>query len=195
MGFFSKLFGARDNKHPLPATGKALQAAATKPDYKLYEALSTVLVIDDALHRELLLQIKKAFEAPESFFDAAGEFMLSDRGLSYPKALPLVPKFVLIDTLMEHDLMTEIDWKSDESEIRFAINRVLKAKDYHFSLAEESRYEGKHTYETIELINSNELQTAGYSLEILDIDSDSYVFTIVPTAQQATVAALFARLK
>lgn len=195
MGFFSKLFGSRDNKHPLPANSNVPQATATKPDYKLYETLSTTLVDDEALRKTLQQQLKKAFEAPESFFDAAGEFILSDRGLTYPAALPLAPKFVLVDTLMEHDLMTEIDWKSDEEEIRFAINRIIKSKDYPFALTEEDRYEGMDTYETIAQINDKELQIAGYSLEILDIDSDSYVFTIVPIAQQAMVAALFARLK
>jgi len=134
-------------------------------------------------------------DTPEAFFDTDGAFILSDRGLTYPKALPLDPKFVLVDTLMEHDLMAEVDWKSAEDEVRFSINQILKAKGYDFSIAEEDGYEGKDTYETIAQINDNELQTAGYSLEILDIDSDSYVFTIVPTTQQASVAALFDRLK
>lgn len=195
MNFFSKLFGSRNPKRPLPETNKVPQAAATGPDYKFYESLATVLVSNNELRSALLQQLKKAMDTPEAFFDTDGEFILSDRGLTYPKALPLVPKFVLVDTLMEHDLMAEVDWKSAEDEVRFSINQILKAKGYDFSIAEEDGYEGKDTYETIAQINDNELQAAGYSLEILDIDSDSYVFTIVPATQQASVAALFDRLK
>ncbi len=195
MSFFSNLFGSRDHKRTSSEMNKVPQAAATKPDYIFYETLATVLVSNDELRTTLLQQLKKAMDTPEAFFDTDGAFILSDRGLTYPKALPLVPKFVLVDTLMEHDLMAEVDWKSAGDEVRFSINQILKAKGYSFSIAGEDGYEGKDTYETIAQINDNELQTAGYSLEILDIDSDSYVFTIVPTTQQASVAALFDRLK
>lgn len=195
MGFFSKLFGSRDHKQSLTATNSPAKASATKPDYTFYETVATALVNKTEWRTALLQQLKKAFENPESFFDNDGEFILSNRGLTYPEALPLVSKFVLVDTLIEHNLMAEVDWKSEEAEVRFAVNRILKAKGYPFSLTEEDRYEGKHTYETIERINDRELQTAGYNLEILDIDSDSYVFTIVAADQQITVAAMFTRLK
>lgn len=195
MGFFSKLFGSRDNKHPLPGSNTAPPASATKPDYTFYKNVATMLVSDTILLTALNNLLKKAFEDPESFFDDDGEFTLSDRGLTYPEALPLVPKFVLIDTLMEHNLMAEVDWKEEEAEVRFAVNRILKAKNYSFTLSEADRYIGEQTFEVIELINDNELQTAGYSLEMLDIDSDSNVFTIVPVDRQTAVAAMFTRLK
>ena len=36
------------------------------------------------------------------------------------------------------------------------------------------------TLETIQAIDENELLPLGYCLEMLDVNSDSYVFTIVP---------------
>ena len=36
------------------------------------------------------------------------------------------------------------------------------------------------TFEIIRVIDENELLPLGYCLEMLDVNSDSYVFTIVP---------------
>ena len=36
------------------------------------------------------------------------------------------------------------------------------------------------TFEIIRVIDENEWQPLGYCLEMLDVNSDSYVFTIVP---------------
>lgn len=49
--------------------------------------------------------------------------------------------------------------------------------------------------EIIKKINDDELKPMGHSLEILDINSDSYVFTIIPIDKHLDVSELFLKLK
>jgi len=101
----------------------------------------------------------------------------------------------LVDTLQDNGQMAEVDWKEEESEIRTALNEIIKAKSYEFALSYDNLYEEHNTDEIIKLIDQRELKPAGYSLAILDINSDSYVFTIVPLNERQEVEEMFANLK
>lgn len=187
MGLFSKLFGQKNQD-------EKAQNVTDQPNLKTYENVVHQIVVSESLQNDLKLKLKQAFENPNSFYDDNDEFILSDRGLTFPDDTALTPKFVLIDTLIDHDQMAEIDWKEDESEIRLAINKILKAKNYT-TVSEELQYDNLDTSEIINKISDNELKPMRYSLEILDIDSDSYVFTVVPLEKQQVVSALFSKLK
>ena len=152
------------------------------------------IAVSEVLQKDLKIKLKQAFENPKSFYDDDNEFILSDRGLTYPDDVALTPKFVLVDTMQDENQMAEIDWKEDEDEIQYAINRILKAKNFA-NISSEAKYDDSETFDILHLINDNELKLLGYSLEILDIDSDSYVFTIVPLEKHQDVATLFLRLK
>lgn len=196
MNFFSKLFGQNPKKESQSKTESMVTSPipTNQVDYAFYAELVGAITESDALKADLKSKLKKAFDDPKSFFDEHDEFSLSSRGLTYPADVAKTQKFVLIDTLIENDQMAEVDWKEAEDEIRFTINRILKVKNYDFHLSEEDKYE-ESTFEIIESINSDELLQAGYSLEILDIDSDSYVFTIVPLSKQKEVTRMFEKLR
>lgn len=91
--------------------------------------------------------------------------------------------------------MAEVDWKEKEDEIRLAIIRILTAKKYSFKLSDRAIYSDNDTFEIIELIEQEELIPVGYCLDIIDIDSDSYVFTIIQLSNQEEVSNLFGQLK
>ena len=91
--------------------------------------------------------------------------------------------------------MAEVDWKEEESEIRIFLNEIGMAKNYGFTISEDDLYEGYDTGEIIKLIDEKELKEQGYSIEILDINSDCYVFTIVPLSDKHEVKAMFEKLK
>lgn len=194
MGFFSNLFGQKSKDETTSnATNKSL-ADNTKLDFALYEETVNHIVVSEALQKDLKLKLKQAFEDPKSFYDDDNEFILSERGLTYPADVALTQKFVLIDTLQDEHQMAEVDWKEGEDEIRFAINAILEAKNYT-TISNDVKYDDSETFDILNLINDNELKSIGYSLEILDIDSDSYVFTIVPLEKYQEVTILFSKLK
>ena len=170
MGLFSKLFGYKKNDK---------YSKVTKPTFEIYEKLIDIIVVSETLQSELKIKIKEAFDNPKSFYNDTNGFILSERGLTFPKDTLLTPKFVLLDILQDNDQMIEVDWKEDEEEIRFALNKIIKAKNYNFTLGNNSIYDNNDTFEIIKLIDKKELNPFGFSLEILDIDSDSYVFTVI----------------
>lgn len=194
MGFFSNLFGQKSKDETTSnATNQSL-ADNTKPDFALYKETVNHIAVSEVLQNDLKLKLKQAFEDPKSFYDDDNEFILSERGLTYPADVALTPKFVLVDTMHDENQMAEVDWKEDEDEIRFAINTILEAKNYT-TISNDIKYDNSETFDILNLINDNELKSIGYSLEILDIDSDSYVFTIVPLEIHQGVAILFSKLK
>jgi len=183
MGFFSKIFGHNGDK------------GEKHPNLEFYEEVVDNIIVSEALKSELRIKLKQSFENPKSFYDDKNEFILSERGLRYPKDILLTPKFVLIDTLENNDQMAEVDWKETEEEIRSSINRIIKAKNYSLKLNEDNRYDDTDTFEIIKSINDKELNPLGYYLEILDINSDSYVFTVVPLDQHQVVKKIFEKLR
>ena len=73
-------------------------------------------MVSESLKTELNTKLKQAFENPESFYNETNDFILSERGLTYPQNVSLTSKFVLVDTLIANDHMTEVDWKSSEKD-------------------------------------------------------------------------------
>lgn len=189
MGFFSKIFKQKSNdkSEPVPLN--------TPTDLQRYEEIVEIVVVSEALKSQLKEKLKQAFENPKSFYDSDNEFILSERGLTFPADADLTAKFVLVDTLIDNDHMAEVDWKEDEEEIRFAINRILKAKNYRIAVTDECKYDDSETLEILEQIDIEELKPKGFSLEILDIDSDSYVFTIVALKDHEEISKMFNQIK
>lgn len=193
MGLFSKLFGKKNEDKSIAGNIKSV-ADARLPHLELYEQLVDIIVVSETLKADLKIKLKQAFENPKSFYEDHNDFRLFERGLIFPDDNLLTPKFVLIDTLIDNSQMAEVDWKEEEREIRFAVNSISTAKNYSFKLSDKAIYDNDNTSEIIELIEE-ELKPFGYALEIIDIDSDSYVFTIVPLSKQKEVSKLFGQLK
>lgn len=182
MGILSNFFGQKQNGKP-------------GPNLALYEKVVNHIVVSDTLKKDVKTRLRQAFEDPESFYDDNNDYILSERGLTYPKDALSTPKFVLIDSLQDNGEMAEVDWKEEESEIRIFLNEIKMAKNLDFTISEDDLYEGYDTGEILKLINDKELQTQGYSIELLDINSDSYVFTVVPLCDRQEVKMLFEKLK
>jgi len=187
MGIFSKLFGQNENSKFKPKQPLL--------DLIFYEALVDRIAVSDNLKRELKDELKKAFEKPKSFYDDNNEYILTDRGLRYSKGVSETAKFVLIDTLIDNGQMAEVDWKEEENEIRVFLNEIRIAKNYDLTIDDEDLHEGYNTGEILKLIDEKELKAQGYSLVILDINSDSYVFTIVSFNQKHEIEEMFVAMR
>ena len=181
MGLLSNIFGKKQNDK-------------TKPDLVFYEKIIELIVVSDTLKDTLKTNLKQVFENPKSFYGDNDEFILSDRGLTYTNDSLQTSKFVLIDIMRDNDEMTEIDWKESESEIRVYMNEIITAKNYDFAITYDDLYEGLDTDKILKLINEQELEPQGYSIVILDIGSDSYIFTIVPSKDKKEVKEMFEKL-
>ena len=167
---------------------------SAQPDLlPVYLMLINYVAVPQAVKEEVHTSLIQAFENPKSFYDEEDEFILSDRGLTFATHKNLTPKFVFIDKLIEANQMAEVDWKADEEQIRFSINKILAAKNFDFKLLDEIKY-SVDALGIIQSINNLELKPAGYALALLDIDSDSYVFTVVLLTMQKEVEELFAQL-
>ncbi len=196
MGFFSKLFGNKQ-KNEVETNGiikPALSTHSITPDLLTYENVVDNIAISKELQTEVKTMIKQAFQNPKSFYDESNEFILSDRGLTYPKDSNLTPKFVFVDKMISAGQMTEVDWKEEEEEIRLEITKIAEKKGYHLPLSAKIKYT-EDTSQTLLSINDKELEPMGYCLQIFDINSDSYVFTIVPLNKKQLITNMFNKLK
>jgi hypothetical protein len=195
MGLFSKLFGGKqkiESGNEIPAKPGTLQSGLI--DLQFYEHVVDHIADSKELQEELKAMLKQAFDNPRSFYNASGDFILSERGLTYPGHSHLTRKFVLVDKMISAGQMIEVDWKEQETEIRHWIIAIAKKKGYDLPLSIENKY-GRDTFQVLCLINDKELEPMQYCLEILDIDSDSYVFTIVPLDKKQLVRNFFDKLK
>lgn len=182
MSFLSNIFGREKKDKP-------------SSDLAVYEAIIDQITISNTLRSELKAKLKQAFEDPKSFYDENNEFILSERGLTYPKDASVTPKYVLVDTLQDNGEMAEADWKEDESEIRILLAEISMAKNYAITISDDDQYEDAETDEVFKCIDERELKPQGYSIVLLDIDSDSFIFTIVPTTIEKEVKAMFEKIK
>jgi hypothetical protein len=170
------------------------RSASPEPGLSFYQELVDQIAVSKELQMELKEALKQAIKDPRSFYDDSGDFILSERGLIYSIDNTLTPKFVLVDKMIAANQMVEVDWKEEEKDIRTWILNIATTKRYDLQLSLDKKYTGD-TFETILSINDKELEPMGYCLEILDINSDSYVFTIIPLDKKKLVHEMFDKLR
>lgn len=195
MGWFSRLFGLDRNEGSNVKSSPPPTASSSPPDYEYYLGVVDSVVVSDSLKSALRESLKRAFDDPGSLYEDGGDFNLSERGLTYPADAGLTPKFVFVDSLLDHDEMTEVDWKAEEGDVRFALNHVLKARDCGLQLSLDERYDDADTYEALEKIDEAELRPSGFALALLDHNGDSYLITVVSLDRQQEIEAMFDRLR
>lgn len=161
---------------------------------EFYQDLIDEIAVSNKLQIELKTIVNQAIDHPESFYDESGNFILSPRGLTYSGHRQLTSKFVLVDKMIAAKQMVEVDWKEAEEDIRIWISEIAKTKGYRFDLSLDKKYAGD-TFDSIISIDEKELQPEGYCLEMINIDSDSYVFTIIPLSKQPVVRNMFDKIK
>lgn len=193
MKLLSRLFKQQSQKATAPEEQNIPEnnAGNKQVSLALYEELIDDIVTRPERKERLKQLITKAFSQPKSFFDEDNDFILSDRGLTYPEHIALTPKFVLVDKMMEDFQMAEVDWKEEEETIRCSIDSIIKAKEYPISFSLNGRYESLDPDNILQQISSLELKPQGYVLTVIDIDADSYVFTVIPAHLENRVRSIF----
>lgn len=165
-------------------------------NFNFYEEVVDSVVSSERIKNELKIKLKESFENPKLFYNEKNKFKLSELGLVYPNDILLTAKFVLVDTLIANNQMAEVDWKASEDEVRSAINGIISAKRYDIDLEKGNRSAYKiNTFEIITSIDNEELKPSGFCLELIDINSDSYVFTIVPLDKCEVIKRMFEKMR
>lgn len=195
MGWFSRFFGLDRNGENKPQPSSPPTAPLTPPDLEYYLGVVDSVVVSDSLMSALRESLERAFDDPGSIYEDGGDFNLSERGLTYPADAGLTPKYVFVDSLLDRDEMSELDWKAEEGDVRFALNHVLKARACGLQLSLDEQYDDADTYEVLEKIDEAELRPSGWALAFLDHDGDSYLITVVPLDRQQEIEAMFDRLR
>ncbi|GAA4317171.1 DUF6630 family protein [Flaviaesturariibacter amylovorans] len=199
MGFFTRLLWGRKAEARRAAMRRLAAGEETEmpsPNRPSYLRLIELIAHGEYVRQEVREAVGRAFDDPKSFFDANGNYKPAERGLRFPADLPLAPKFVLIDTLAAHGQMAEVDRNEPgEEEIRTAVTEILMAKEIPVRPSREVGDDPDCDPGTLLWnIHQSELEPEGYALVLLDINTDSYVFTVVASEHQAEVTALFAKL-
>ena len=84
MGLFAKLF-QKKNKDVTTAENTIPVLNTNTPNLELYEKLVNIIVVSETLKADLKSNLKQAFESPKLFYDDQDDFILSERGLSFPE--------------------------------------------------------------------------------------------------------------
>jgi hypothetical protein len=156
----------------------------TAPARDALVAVATLLAPDVPQVAEHALA---AHDDQEAYLLAHAE-RLDERGIDEP--FPLLPWIALVNTLADHGLLAEVDWKEAAGEITGQLRALRSAPplgDLWTSLAESDL----PTYEFLEDAGSR-LRGTGTALAVLDIESDCYPLVLLPAARGDDLVTLAA---
>lgn len=103
-----------------------------------------------------------------------------------PCALALLS---LVDALLARNVAIEQDWKDDWGEVSWSLGRMCAARGLSPALPEHQEGTPDETF----VGAAESLAAVGAVLWGIDIDSDSYVATLIPLTRRADADALAAR--
>lgn len=128
-----------------------------------------------------------ALDDPAAYLAAHAD-RLDERGIDEP--FPLLAWIALVDSLTDHGLLAEVDWKEAADEIagRLRALRSAPSADPGWTALAESELP---TYEFLELAGDR-LHATGTALGVLDIESDCYPLVLLPAARAAELERLAA---
>lgn len=156
---------------------------------------SALLELADRLafgNKQIVEEVHLALRTPPNYFETFQD-RLERRGIMDAQAS--LPWFALIDGLIEEELAWEIDWKESPDTIVWAVGKLInrkKSRDAAMAALpplREQDYTDMYTHETLHNIH-RKLDRYGFALACMDIDSDSYVLTVVPTLDLPRLSAL-----
>ena len=76
-------------------------------DLEFYQEVVDAIAVSGAFQNGLKTLLSEAFKKPRSFYDEDGEFILSERGLTFSRHRDSTPKFVLIDKMIGANQIAE----------------------------------------------------------------------------------------
>ncbi|MEC0210963.1 hypothetical protein P4H70_18650 [Paenibacillus ehimensis] len=130
------------------------------------------IVIDD---------VALASEHPLAYFEKYKD-RLDERCINEP--IEELAWISLVDVLLEHQLAFEIDWKETGLYVCDVVDELLDRKKLASMDWEEFESDQYSEMPTDEFLNhiARKLNEVSVSLAYMDIDSDSYILIVVPTA-------------
>jgi len=138
-------------------------------------ALCTLFTNDTTLQQE----VKLAYEQPQQYIQQF-KHQLEERGIEDP--IESLAWIALVDGLQRRDLLQELDWKDDPEDAIEVIENLTQEysnqQEIHNTL---SNLEALLNDDIEEFLPTVNLAIAKHNLQLvwLDIDSDSYPFSLV----------------
>lgn len=151
------------------------------------EALGEIARVLAPGEPEVAERVLRAYDAPEAYVSEHAD-RLEDRGIDTP--IDNLAWIALVDSLTDHHLLGEVDWKEAPEDIRWALGQLTSRpadEVWAWHDPEEDIFThdflkraGEHTY------------AAGKALVLLDIESDCYPLAYLPVARVAELTELAA---
>ncbi|SEF24000.1 hypothetical protein SAMN05421837_102520 [Amycolatopsis pretoriensis] len=147
----------------------------TTPARDALVAVATLLAPDVP---EVATRAAAAHDDPDAYVSEHAD-RLDNRGIDEP--FPLLAWIALVDSLDDHGLLAEVDWKEAPGEIAGQL-RVLRSAPAADELWTSLAASELPTYEFLETAGERLLGT-GTALAVLDIESDCYPLVLLPAAR------------
>ena len=155
MGFFSKLFGGKDED---------------EIDFNIYLEFAKLISLDD---KKVLSEVKELITNTDRFISKNKEFY-ENRGIDLGKwKRPRLIWMGFADILINNGFAEEFDWKCELECFESLLAEIKSFKVYHLELPPLTE-DKNDVYEWIKTINTI-WQEQGFCLMQMYIDSDSYV--------------------
>ncbi|WP_372666071.1 DUF6630 family protein [Amycolatopsis kentuckyensis] len=133
---------------------------------------------------EVVARVAAAHDDPDAYVREHAD-RLDDRGIDEP--FPGLAWIALVDSLADHGLLAEVDWKEAPDEIAGqlrALRSAPRADELWASLAASEL----PTYEFLETAGER-LRGTETALAVLDIESDCYPLVLLPAARAGELVA------
>lgn len=150
-----------------------------------YRKILEILAKDEGYVKYALDRLKGTSENPENYEDAF--FRLPDANSD-------LVWLQFIDDLLEYNYAFEVDWKEDYTEVKKQIENLFRKKGILHTIESDQDlydFEAENYFPRINQL----LSETNFLLVYLDIDSDSYVTTLIDKDRIQMLQSLDKRIK
>jgi hypothetical protein len=176
-------------------------SATDKPDYKDYIALAKKIVGNG--NDEVIVKLEKKFlryfDDPNTVFQDGEYVYETNRELDeniYRGFSDEDPNqtyfFIMLDTLINSNFISEADWKVEFEDFDHFLKRIIRTKGYNI----QSPVQDLTELFSGELIFTaqEKFKVTDYRLLLIDIESDCYVYTVIPKEEIDEIQAGFSKI-
>ena len=139
-----------------------------------YKALAQLLLCDEKASNKL----NACFDDYKKYYND-NQAQYEDRGIESDEDKETVLWFALVDCMLENDLAVEVDWKEEPSVVASLLNNIILDE---LLKIDTEWFINDDLAECFKTINSK-WKKHNYVLSTIDIDSDSYVLTVMKVKQ------------
>jgi len=155
----------------------------------MHALLLLVQKLSYEVEEQIFSEVSLAIQKPESYFEMFKD-RLDERGIDSP--IDELAWISLVDSLLDHGLAFEIDWKESGLYICDVVDELLDRKNMacvSWEDFEDGEFDELPTSLCLNKI-SGKLKEQAISLASLDIESDCYVLITVPSSDTDEMKAL-----